>query len=108
MKLLWAKFPQPAYDLMKALEPTKGWHQQTVKTLLGRLVKKEALSYEKYKNLYLYQPLVAEEDCIREESESFLNRVFDGAFGPMLVHFAEQKKLSPAKLKKLKKILEEE
>ena len=60
----------------------------------------------KYKNLYLYEPLVSEDDCIQAESESFLDRLFEGSVRPLLVHFARNKKLSKSDLDELRKILE--
>ncbi len=106
MKLLWAKAPQPAYDLAAALEKTEQWHPNTVRTLLGRLLGKKAVRIKKYKNLYLYSPAVTEDDCIRAESDSFLGRVFGGSVKPLLVHFARRQKLTAADLEELRRILE--
>jgi BlaI family penicillinase repressor len=69
-------------------------------------VKKEALGFKKYKNLYLYYALTSETDCIRAESESFLKRFFGGALEPMLAHFVEDHPLTPTQVRELKKILD--
>ena len=106
MKLLWRKAPQPAYDIAETLNNTEKWSHRTVKTLLGRLLKKKAVTFEQYKNLYLYTPSVSERECVRAESESFLDRVFDGSVSLMMVHFAKQKKLSKAQMEELKRIAE--
>ena len=108
MKLLWRRAPQPAYDLAQTLEQTDQWSQRMVKTLLNRLLRKGVVGHKTYKNLYLYYPLVSEEACVREESESFLDRVFNGSLSLMLVHYARNKKLSKAELDALKKIVEEQ
>jgi BlaI family penicillinase repressor len=106
MKLLWRKSPQPAYDIIQALSEKENWHPNTIKTLLGRLTRKKALGTKKYKNLFLYHPLVSEEDCIQAESENFIDRLFNGSVKPLLVHFAKNKKLSKQDLDELRKILE--
>ena len=106
MRLLWRKAPQGAYDLIEELGPREGWHPNTIKTMLARLHKKKAVGVKKYKNLYLYEPLISEEECIRAESESFLDRLFEGSVKPLLVHFARSKKLSKADLEELRKILD--
>jgi BlaI family penicillinase repressor len=107
MKILWAASdPIGAYDVVQELARTEEWQPETIKTLLNRLVKKGALGYKKYKNLYLYYPLVSEADCIRAESESFLERFFGGALEPMLAHFVEEHNLTPAQIRELKKILD--
>ena len=106
MRLLWRKSPQPAYDLIQQLESTEAWHPNTVKTMLARLLKKQAIGARKYKNLFLYEPLLTEEECIQAESQSLLDRLFGGSVKPLLVHFARRKKLSKQDLEELRKILE--
>src|SRR5436309_2183041 len=106
MKPLWRKAPQPAYDLAQELARAEKWQPRTVKTLLNRLVKKRVLGFQKYKNLYLYSPRVTEEECVKAESETFLQRMFDGSLSTMLVHFAKHKKLSAAEIKELKRLIE--
>ena len=107
MKVLWASSgPMPAYDIIQELSQTTTWRPKTVKTLLNRLIKKGALGYKTYKNFYLYYPLVSEEACIRMESESFIDRCFDGSLQPMLAHFVKTKRLTASEVKELKRILE--
>jgi BlaI family penicillinase repressor len=106
MKLLWEKSPLPAYDVIQALGEKEQWHSNTVKTLLARLTRKKALGARKYKNLFLYYPLVSEEECIQAESDSLLERLFGGAVTPLLVHFARRRKLTKKDLEQLRKILD--
>jgi len=107
MKVLWtATAPMPAYDIIQVVASPEGWQPRTVKTLLTRLVRKKALGYRKYKNLYLYYPIVTEAECLRVESESFLARFFDGSLQPMLAHFVEHRRLTSAEIDELKRILE--
>src|ERR1700722_17882967 len=107
MKVLWTRSPLPAMEIIQALAGTEDWHPNTVKTLLSRLHKKKALGVEKQKNLYLYRPLVSEADCVKTESDSFLQRVFGGAGKPLLMHFAQQRKLSSEDLEELRKVLKQ-
>ena len=106
MKVLWAKSPQPAYDIIQALE-AEGWHGNTIKTMLARLTKKKALAAERYKNLHTYTPVVTESECVQAESNDFLQRFFGGSVKPLLVHFAKSRKLSQADLDELRRILKE-
>ena len=105
MRVLWRKSPLAAYDICQELEATETWHPNTVKTMLTRLCRKGALKTEKYKNLFLYSPAVAKADCVAEESSSFVDRVFGGAVKSMLVHFAEEEKLTDADIDELKELL---
>jgi len=105
MKVLWQKAPQPAYDIATELCESEGWDIRTVKSLLARLVKKGALAYEPYKNLYLYRPLLAEEEAIRPKLRKFMEQMFDGSLSMLLLHFSKQRKLSSAELQEIKKII---
>jgi BlaI family transcriptional regulator, penicillinase repressor len=105
MKVLWAASPLTAMEIINALAGTEDWHPNTVKTLLSRLHKKKAVGVEKQKNLYLYRPLVSEADCVKTESDSFLDRVFGGSVKPLLMHFMEQERLSSQDLDELRKAL---
>jgi BlaI family penicillinase repressor len=105
MKICWSKSPVTSQEVIEALASKHDWHPKTVKTLLNRLVKKRALGFEKDGRAYLYQPLVSENDCVSAESKSFLDRVFGGSLKPMLSHFVESRKLSPAEIAELKSLL---
>ena len=108
MKVLWNQSPLGAYDIIQVLNETEGWHPNTVKTLLSRLHKKKAVATEKYKNLFLYRPLVSAEAYVQAESKSFLDRVFGGSVKPLLIHFVQKQKLSPEDLQELKNILNQQ
>lgn len=106
MNLVWDTPPVTANDLIEVLCPRSGWHPKTVKTMLNRLVKKGALGYKEEGNRYLYYPNVSREACVRQESHSFLKRVFGGAASPLLVHFVQNTPLSSAEIEELKRLLE--
>ena len=105
MKVCWNRSPINAQEIIEALAPPASRHPKTVKTLLNRLVKKGALGFKKDGRAYLYEPLVAEQDCVTAESTSFLERVFGGSLQPMLAHFVGQQRLSKAEVAELTKLL---
>jgi BlaI family penicillinase repressor len=107
MKVIWEKSPATAQEVIEQLETRMKWNPRTIKTLLGRLVKKGALKFEAQGKSYLYRPGVAMDRCVKDESASFVDRVFGGAAAPMLVHFVKNTNLSPAEIRELRKILEE-
>lgn len=107
MKICWARSPITAQDIIDTFAATGAWHPKTVKTLLNRLVKKRALGFKRQGRAYLYEPLVAEKNCVTAESDSFLDRVFGGSLQPLLAHFAETRKLSPAEVQELKRLLKQ-
>ena len=106
MRVLWARSPATAQDVIEALESETTWKPKTVMTLLNRLAKKGALGFEKRGRAYHYFPLVEEAALIREASRSFLDRVYGGALEPMLAYFLEDAELSAEEIEGLKRLLE--
>ena len=106
MNVLWEESPRTASEVVDALAGRTNWHPKTIKTLLGRLVKKGALGYREEHNRYLYQPVFPRERFVEQESRSFLDRVFGGDAAPALVHFVEKMKLSDDDIEELRSILD--
>ncbi|MDU2065179.1 MAG: BlaI/MecI/CopY family transcriptional regulator [Sporomusaceae bacterium] len=107
MKILWAKAPLTANQVIKQIEGIMPWKPKTVKTMLGRLVKKKAVAFHVEGREYVYYPLVAEVDCIKAESQSFLDKVFSGALNVMFANFLEEQQLSKEEIAELKRILDQ-
>jgi BlaI family transcriptional regulator, penicillinase repressor len=107
MRVVWAKHPITAAEIIEALTRQDAtWHHKTIRTLLGRLVQKQALGYEPAGRAYIYEPRVSEATCVAAASASFLNRVFGGALSPMLAHFVQHRKLSRKEIEELKRLLD--
>lgn len=107
MKVIWANAPLSANQVIEKMEGVMPWKPKTVKTMLGRLVKKQALSFQKEGRAYIYYPLVSEQECVKAESKSFLEKVFSGALDMMFANFLEERNLSKEEIAELKRILEE-
>lgn len=108
MEALWERAPQTASEVTRTLKPTMKWAENTVRTLLTRLVEKGALKTDaNTSGTRIYLPAVKREACVRAESDSFLQRVFQGAAKPLLIHFAQNSKLTPEEVKELKKLLDQ-
>ncbi len=106
MKIIWAGSPILARQVIARLAVRRNWHAKTIRTLLARLVKKRVISFQKQGRAYLYRPLLQEADCVRAESQSFLDRIFDGALVPMLAHFLEGREISDSQRRELRLLLE--
>lgn len=102
MKVLWDAAPLTGAEVAERLQA----HPKTIKTLLGRLVKKGALRYSEEGNRYLYRPAFPRERYVAEESRSFLQRVFGGEATPALVHFVESVELTDEEIRELRELLD--
>lgn len=107
MNVVWSRPPVAAGEVVETLARDRSWHPRTIRTLLDRLVKKKALKATLDGKRYLYEPRITMEDCVRHESQSFLQRVFGGESTAMLLHLVGEAKLSKSDIRKLKDILSE-
>lgn len=108
MEVLWENSPQTAPSVAKVLQESTGWAENTVRTLITRLVEKGAVKVADPEAVpKLYAAAVKRETCVKAESESFLGRIFQGAAKPLLVHFASNARLTPEEVRELKKLLDE-
>lgn len=106
MKVLWGHGPLAARDVFARLPPGHDWAYKTVKTLLSRLVAKEALHYDQIGNSYLYRPVLDRTKATRQEVRSVLSRLMSEAFSPVLAQFIEEAELSDEEIKRLKQQLD--
>lgn len=106
MKVLWENSPLTAAKIIDEIIPETKWSRKTVHTLLRRLVKKGVVHVEK-NNPYIYYPLYEEELCMKEETKSFLNRVYNGSLQLLMANFLRNERLSSQEIEELKNILNE-
>jgi len=107
MEVVWRHHPITALEVVQQLAHYKQWQDQTIRTMLRRLIRKKALTYKAEGKVYFYEPAVSRDQCVRGESHSFLERVFGGAAQPLLVQLVQETKLSPREIDELKRILSE-
>ncbi len=70
-----------------------------------RLVTKGALTYEKQGRVFVYTPLVEENEYISQQSNSFIKRFYDGDISAMLSSYLENNQLSETELNHLRSLL---
>lgn len=79
LQCLWKQSPLEIKDILSMLREKTGWNANMVRTLVVRLQEKGAIGAEKDKRFYRYYPIAEEAECVQAETQSFLNRVFDGS-----------------------------
>ena len=105
MKVVWKFAPINTNEITERLLKTTSWSAKTIQTLIKRLVTKGALTYEKQGRVFVYTPLVEENEYVNQQSNSFLNRFYDGDFSAMLSAYLENNQLSETELNNLRSIL---
>ena len=83
----------------------RGWSLPTVKTLLSRLVAKQAVSTEPDGRRFLYRPLLERSNYVEGESRRLVDRLFGGRAAPLLAHLAEAEALSDEDIAEIEALL---
>ena len=105
MKVVWKHAPISTNEITDKLLQTTSWSPKTIQTLIKRLVNKGALTYEKQSRVFVYTPLVEENEYIGQESNSFLEKFYDGNITAMLSAYIENDKLSETEIEHLRSLL---
>jgi BlaI family penicillinase repressor len=106
MRAVWERYPLTANQVVDALANRAHWKPKTIHTLLRRLTRKGALTFERKGREYLFRPLVTAEDCEHAITRSFLGRFFGGELAPFLSRFVQRENLTAAEVRELKRILD--
>ena len=107
MEVLWRRSGLSADEVVAAVAEGQCWTAATVRTLLNRLLNKGVVTAQRDGRRYLYAAAVSREDYLARESQSFLDRLFDGRVGPMMTYFSSQRKLTPDDVAHLKMLIQE-
>ncbi len=107
MEVLWDEAPLTAQDVAERVAPTRGWSANTVKTLLGRLLAKNAITADEDGRRYQYRPLVARDDYVEGESRRLIDRLFGGKLTPLVAHLAERDALTDQDIAEIEALLKE-
>ena len=104
---LWEEAPQTIMQMTRRFQETTGWTKHTIMTFLRRMEDKGAVRYEAGERAKLYYPQIERQEAALQETEDFLERVFEGRMGLMLNTMVEQKALSGKEISELYEILKQ-
>ncbi len=106
MKIVWENAPVSTNEITDRLVRTTDWKPKTIQTLIRRLVSKGGLAYEKKGRVFVYTPLVTEDEYLRQKSSSFVSRYFGGDFSAMFSTWLGSDDLTDEEMKSLRGIIE--
>lgn len=102
---LWEKSPMTVMELAAALKNRIGWAKSTTITTLRRMEDKGLVHCTVEGRAKHYAPAVPRDRAVRQETRSFLDKVYRGSVGLMVSALAEDKALSKAEIDELYEIL---
>ncbi|MBD2841623.1 BlaI/MecI/CopY family transcriptional regulator [Erythrobacter rubeus] len=107
MEVLWDRGTLSAADVCDEICDNRGWSLPTVKTLLSRLVQKQAISARPDGRRFLYSALMARSEYVGGESRRLVDRLFGGKAASLVAHLAESEALSENDLAEIEALLKE-
>ena len=104
---LWEHSPLTVMELVERLSQKVGWAKSTTITTLRRMEEKGLVRVEVRGRAKHYFPAVERERAARQETRSFLDRVYQGSVGLMVSSMAREKALTKEEIEELYAILKE-
>lgn len=110
MKVIWHnKCPISTSEVKRIIDEESNANrtQQTIQTLINRLIAKEYIAKDKRGKEYIYTPLVAEKDYVEFESERFLRKMHGNSVTNLMRALFDSKKISDEDISELEKMFKE-
>ena len=106
MKTLWENETLTSPEIIESLKNDSTWRPTTIQTFLSRLVKKGAVGVIKESKSYRYYPIVIEEQLRKEETETLIDKIYNGSKKLFIKNFINDVDLTEEDIQELKKMLD--
>jgi len=107
MKVVWRLGTATVRDVYEVLRGSRRVAYTTVMTMMNILETKGYLKKEKHDRAYRYRPARPERKVVASMVREFVNRVFDGAPRPLLLHLVKEGRLSDEERRELLRLIQE-
>src|ERR1700757_3461836 len=104
MKIVWERENVTVRDVYEALLERRKVAYTTVMTMMKILEQKKYLKRTQADRAYVYRPAQPKRQVGGAVVRNFINRVFNGAAEPLLVHLVEEHDLSPEELEEIARL----
>lgn len=105
LEILWSKPGLLIGEIRDALSDS-GWSYSTIKTLVARLANKNILRTEETPKGRQYYPNVDEAESKRNETRSFLDRIYNGSVKMMFSNLVKDSHLSENETEELMSLID--
>lgn len=100
--IVWQHEPIASGELTKICEKELQWKRTTTYTVLKKLCDRGILINENT----MVRSLVKKEQIQQEESQNFIQRVFDNSFSSFVASFAKERPLSESEIQALRELID--
>jgi predicted transcriptional regulator len=108
MKEVWRLDKATVRDVYEALRERRSIAYTTVMTMMKILEEKGYLKKSQSDRAYVYRPARPRQQVVGAMVRDFVDRVFDGAAGGLLLHLARDGKLTRAEREHINRLMSEE
>lgn len=106
MHVVWSKEKATVRDVYEALRERRKVAYTSVMTVMKILEQKGYLKKKQEDRAYVYAASQPRAQVLGVMVRDFVDRVFQGAAKPLLVHLVEDERLSPNDLAEIRRLLE--
>ena len=106
VRLVWQLEEATVQQICDLLPAKRKIAYKTVQTLLRRLENKGYLTHKISGKAHVFFPAVKREDVVKRTVLDFLDRLFGGDPRPLMQFLAEDGKIKPDDIKRLKRLIE--
>ena len=103
MEVVWEYEPVSAREISRIAADRIGWNKNTTYTVIKKLIEKKALS--RTEPNFICTALIKREDVQKAETQSLIDKLFDGSRKAFFAAFAEEN-LSEDEVSELKAMIE--
>lgn len=107
LKELWQESALTARQLTERLQQRTSWSEPTIKTLLLRLLQKNAVSRSAQDKVFVYSAVVSRDEYRYAAGRNLLDRLFNGVAGELLTCLVRNEAMSKSDIEELKKLLDD-
>lgn len=109
MQIIWKYGKTTSFDILDEIKDDDTISENTIRTLLARMVKKGAIKIaEKKGKTYIYEACISKDEFLRKEGNNFLENIYQGAINSMLLNFVKENKLTKNDIEDLLKRIDDE
>jgi BlaI family transcriptional regulator, penicillinase repressor len=105
MQVIW-KTEEANVKTFLSLMPEPAPPYTTLASTIKNLEKKGYISSRLVGNMYLYKPLITEQDYKKKFMNGFIKDYFENSYMELVTFFAKEKKISPGELKEIIYLIE--
>ena len=107
LKVLWEESPRTVRQVLTTLhERGRTVAYTTVLTFLTRLEQKGFVRSDKSEMAYVYKPTVSRDGIAKTRLNSFLEQLYDGAAGPLVLQLMREEKFTSEEVAELQKLID--